>query len=75
MKYKFHCQNSCKNITIFIPTIIFSRIMAKGIFYWCPQNNYSAIKLSIFQYCDSNIGQFSLAPCKVIALNLLYSFM
>ena len=26
---------------------------------------------SFFQYCDSNIGLFSIAPCKVITLNLL----
>ena len=24
---------------------------------------------SFFQYCDSNIGLFSIAPCKVITLN------
>ena len=24
---------------------------------------------SLFQYCDSNIGLFSIAPCKVITLN------
>ena len=28
-----------------------------------PSNN------SFFQYCDSNIGLFSIAPCKVITLN------
>ena len=27
---------------------------------------------SNFQYCDSNIGLFSIAPCKVITLNPLY---
>ena len=27
---------------------------------------------SVFQYCDSNIGTFTIAPCKVITLNLLY---
>ena len=27
-----------------------------------------------FQYCDSNIGLFSIAPCKVITLNRLASF-
>jgi len=28
-----------------------------------------------FQYCDSNIGLFSIAPCKVITLNpFLYQF-
>ena len=26
---------------------------------------------SFFQYCDSNIGLFSIAPCKVITLNPL----
>ena len=26
---------------------------------------------SVFQYCDSNIGLFHIAPCKVVALNLL----
>ena len=30
-----------------------------------PSNN------SVFQYCDSNIGLFSFAPCKVITLNTL----
>ena len=25
-----------------------------------------------FQYCDSNIGLYSIAPCKVITLNLIY---
>ena len=38
------------------------------------RNNYSAIQLSIFQYCGSNIWFFSLASCKVIALNLLCLF-
>ena len=27
-----------------------------------------------FQYCDSNIGLFSNAPCKVITLNILCIF-
>ena len=27
---------------------------------------------SLFQYCDSNIGLFSIAPCKVITLNLFW---
>ena len=26
---------------------------------------------SFFQYCDSNIGLFSISPCRVITLNLL----
>ena len=34
---------------------------------------YEIIKLpsnrSFFQYCDSNIGLFPIAPCKVITLN------
>ena len=29
---------------------------------------------SNFQYCDSNIGLFSFAPCKVITLNPFASF-
>ena len=32
------------------------------------RNNYAAIH-SFFQYCDSNIGLFSIAPCKFIILN------
>ena len=31
--------------------------------------NYSAIQL--LEYCDGNIGLFYIAPCQVIALNLL----
>jgi hypothetical protein len=30
---------------------------------------------SFFQYCDSNIGLFSITPCKVIALNILLLFL
>ena len=34
------------------------------------RNNYVAIQSFIFlQYCDSNIGLFSIAPCKVVTLN------
>ena len=29
-------------------------------------------KYKFFQYCDSNIGLFSNAPCKIITLNPLY---
>ena len=36
-------------------------------------NNYGGIHL-FPQYCDSNIGLFSFASCKVIALNLLCFF-
>ena len=39
------------------------------------RNNYGAIQLFIFQYCDSilsNIGLFPITPCKVIALNLFF---
>ena len=35
------------------------------------QNHYGAILLLIFQYYNTNIGFFSTASCKVIALNLL----
>ena len=38
------------------------------------KNIIGAIKMpnySLLQYCDSNFGLFSIAPCKVIALNLL----
>ena len=35
------------------------------------KNNYGAVQLLIFQYWDSNIEFFSIAPGKVIALNLL----
>ena len=35
------------------------------------RNNYGAIQLFIFQYCDSNIGLFPIAPCKFITLNPL----
>ena len=31
-------------------------------------------KWSFFQYCDSNIGLFFIAPCKVFTLTLLYIF-
>ena len=34
-------------------------------------NNYGAIQ-SFFQYCDSNIGLFSIAPDLVIALPTLW---
>ena len=27
------------------------------------RNNYGAIKIFFFQYCDNNIGLFSIAPC------------
>ena len=30
---------------------------------------------SFYQYCDSNIGLFSIAPCKVINFNPFASFM
>ena len=33
------------------------------------RNNYVGIQSFIFQYCDSNIGLFSIAPCKVITPN------
>ena len=29
-------------------------------------NNHGAIKLNIFQYCDSKFGLFSIAPCKLL---------
>ena len=35
------------------------------------RNNYCAIQSFIFQCCDSNIGLFTIAPCKVISPNLL----
>ena len=35
------------------------------------RNNHGAIKLSVFPNCDKNIGLYSIAPYKVIALNLL----
>ena len=35
------------------------------------RNNYGAIQSFIFQYCDSNIGLYSIAPSKVITLNPL----
>ena len=35
------------------------------------RNNYCGIQSLNFQYCDSSIGLFSIAPCKVIILNLL----
>ena len=39
------------------------------------ENNIGAPKMQqnfvIVQYCDSNIGQFYIAFCKAIALNLL----
>ena len=35
------------------------------------RNNYGAIESFIVQYCDSNIGLFYIAPCKVITLNPL----
>ena len=35
------------------------------------RNNYGAIQLLFFRYCKSNIGLFSIAPCKDITLNLL----
>ena len=35
------------------------------------QNNYCACNHLSFQYCDSSIGLFSIAPCKDIVLNLL----
>ena len=45
-------------------TIIFT-------FSYARRENSWRMKLFIFQYCDSNIGFFSIAPCKVITLNLL----
>jgi hypothetical protein len=38
------------------------------------RKNYDAIQSFIFQYCDTNIGLFSIAPCKVITLNPFYRF-
>ena len=35
------------------------------------RNNYSAIQLLIFQYCDSNIGFLFIALHLVIALSIL----
>ena len=35
------------------------------------RNNYDAIQSFIFQYCDSNIGLFFIAPWKVITINPL----
>ena len=35
------------------------------------RNNYGAIQSFIYQYCDSNFGLSSIAPCKVITLNPL----
>ena len=35
--------------------------------YYC----YQKIRNNFFQYCDSKIGLFSIAPCKVITLNHL----
>ena len=34
-------------------------------------NFADAVRFLFFQYCDNNIGLFSIAPCKVIALTLL----
>ena len=53
-----------------------SRIDCKS---WCKfttkvdENNIGAPKMqrSIFIYCDSSIGLFSIAPSKVVTLNLL----
>ena len=39
------------------------------------RNNYVTIQSFIFQYCDSNIGLFSIPPCKVITLNPLCIFL
>ena len=33
------------------------------------RNNYVSSNHSFFQYCDSDIGLFSIAPCKVINFN------
>ena len=38
------------------------------------RNNYGALELIIFQYYNSNIGLFFIAPCKVIAPNFLLHF-
>ena len=41
------------------------------------RNNYGAIQKLFFQYCDSNIGPFFIAPYKVITLNpigILFGF-
>ena len=35
------------------------------------RKNYGASNHSFFQHCDSNIGLFFIAPCKVITLNPL----
>ena len=35
------------------------------------RNDYGASNHSNFQYCDSNIELFSIAPCKAITLNPL----
>ena len=35
------------------------------------RDNYGAIQSFIFTYCNSNIGLFIIAPCKVITLNPL----
>ena len=37
------------------------------------RNNYAPSKHSFFQYCDSNIGLFSIAPC-IVKLSLLSLF-
>ena len=39
------------------------------------RNTFSVIKLFIFQYYDSNLGLFSIASCKIIALKHLYCFI
>ena len=39
------------------------------------QNDFGAIQLLTFQYCDCNIGLFSIAPNKVIALNSFATFI
>ena len=36
------------------------------------RNNYGAIQSFIFRYCDSNIGLFFIASCKVIRVNHLW---
>ena len=43
-------------------------------YYSCTQlrNDLDAVKFFIFQSCKSNIGLFSIASCKIIALNLFY---
>ena len=80
-KIYFSCQiNLVRFFLFYLILYNFYSKLKSGLrkYYWCPQNCEIIMVLSnhaFFQYCDSDIGLFLFAPCKVITPNLLcYNF-